>query len=757
MADFLNLPSKEGQDSQNQYLAQIAQYLGVTAGNLQDAINMANKANSDAAAKIADIENRFQQLTTSQQQDAEVVSARQSTVKSKTFASLDARLEEDEQDLKTHKAETATQLNSNKIYVDTIKDNLNDRIDNIIATPTTVSEQEIIDARQGKASLGANLTAIKDELTQHKLDYVELESIVKHGFYNDKMFYSTLNGNLKDEIANKDGIFTRATTRVHPIYDYDLAVNEPLYMPIGRSKDAIEYNVLMNKKVMAVTNDGVLWGCMAGSLDNKKILQKSLDNGTTWVDVYTFLQEIQDIHITPNNTILVSISDTGSEADARTCYGKIFRSTDGVNFTKVYDIPAGQIVYWGFSSYGNYVLACSYGGRTSPNNARYIFRSEDDGINWTIAKDFGETFGGHVHRVAFDPYYPGHSYAFTGDLAQFCTVWKSEDYGVTWTLKLSNDQKYRFVGISFDENYVYFGGDGYHDVGGGVYHFGIYKWDRSLETITLMTVVTGPIYEMWKDQDGQIFAFGLNDQIDKTDNIAYIYALKNGRWEVIKEFETSQVPSAGFGKVIHYKNKIYAICTSLLITGDYVATLVINSESLRNKAIRLNSGEKIAWTLEKELPIEFTIFIAIRFPVVSTLTALNYIFTLNSNSTDMITLTVGSTRQISFGKRMSGQTNQSCTISASGDIANGDTVVVCLKQNSALKMEGFVRLNNGKYRRLPPINTTFFPSGLKNLQTGYISAGYEPNVDISNLIIYDKYMIDSECEKVINEIVKNIN
>jgi uncharacterized protein YdcH (DUF465 family) len=58
---------------------------------------------------------------------------------------------------------------ADKLYVDTIKDNLNDRIDNIIATPTTVSEQEIIDARQGKASLGANLTAIKDDITQLNL------------------------------------------------------------------------------------------------------------------------------------------------------------------------------------------------------------------------------------------------------------------------------------------------------------------------------------------------------------------------------------------------------------------------------------------------------------------------------------------------------------------------------------------------------------------------------------------------------------
>ena len=49
----------------------------------------------------------------------------------------------------------------------------NSRIDNIIATPTTVSEQEIIDARQSNASLGANLTSIKQDLATHKEDYAK--------------------------------------------------------------------------------------------------------------------------------------------------------------------------------------------------------------------------------------------------------------------------------------------------------------------------------------------------------------------------------------------------------------------------------------------------------------------------------------------------------------------------------------------------------------------------------------------------------
>lgn len=50
-------------------------------------------------SSIADIENRFLQLTTAQQQEAEVINARTSTPKAKTFDSLNERIEEIEADI----------------------------------------------------------------------------------------------------------------------------------------------------------------------------------------------------------------------------------------------------------------------------------------------------------------------------------------------------------------------------------------------------------------------------------------------------------------------------------------------------------------------------------------------------------------------------------------------------------------------------------------------------------------------------------
>ena len=124
MADFLNLPNKEGQDKQNQILQQIANTLGVTTDALNSAVNLANQAATNAENKIVDIENRFQTLTTEQQQDAEVIDARQGK------PSLVANIQEFKDEFAAHKVEMATELfhskstdhNSRKAFMSFVDD-----------------------------------------------------------------------------------------------------------------------------------------------------------------------------------------------------------------------------------------------------------------------------------------------------------------------------------------------------------------------------------------------------------------------------------------------------------------------------------------------------------------------------------------------------------------------------------------------------------------------------------------------------------
>ena len=109
MTDFLNLPSKEGQDNQNEILQRIADNMDTTSGAIKDAVDLANTAAAKAEDKITDVENRFQTLTTEQQQDAEVIDARQGKT------SLVANIQEIKDNLRSHEAESVHQGKHNTL------------------------------------------------------------------------------------------------------------------------------------------------------------------------------------------------------------------------------------------------------------------------------------------------------------------------------------------------------------------------------------------------------------------------------------------------------------------------------------------------------------------------------------------------------------------------------------------------------------------------------------------------------------------
>src|SRR5690625_777198 len=72
------------------------------------------------------------------------------------------------------------QVTRNKAEVKDVEE-LNDRIDEIITTPAEgVSEQEIIDARNGKESLGANVREIRERTNTN------LVNVVKNGDFKEE-------------------------------------------------------------------------------------------------------------------------------------------------------------------------------------------------------------------------------------------------------------------------------------------------------------------------------------------------------------------------------------------------------------------------------------------------------------------------------------------------------------------------------------------------------------------------------------------
>ena len=85
-----------------------------------------------------------------------------------------------------------------------------------------------------------------------------------------------------------------------------------------------------------------------------------------------------------------------------------------------------------------------------------VVRRSEDGLNWETIISADATIR-HIHAISADPYNPGHIWMTSGDgIAK--SIRKSTDFGVTWLTVVASSQ-YQSVQISFDEKYVYLGGD----------------------------------------------------------------------------------------------------------------------------------------------------------------------------------------------------------------------------------------------------------------------------------------------------------
>ncbi|MSS43799.1 hypothetical protein FYJ27_08665 [Anaerosalibacter bizertensis] len=154
---------------------------------------------------MTDIENRFTNLTTSQQQDSEVMNARTSTIKNKTFNSLNDRLEEAEKDI--NKAEQNA-----KQYTNTEIEKINNKIDkHLYSTPAETYDNVISlpdNTTNGQVSLNifGNTEANEEGDTKSTISATRIKSVGKNLFdgNNTHIGYTNTNTGLPQE--PNDGI-----------------------------------------------------------------------------------------------------------------------------------------------------------------------------------------------------------------------------------------------------------------------------------------------------------------------------------------------------------------------------------------------------------------------------------------------------------------------------------------------------------------------------------------------------------------------
>jgi hypothetical protein len=282
-------------------------------------------------------------------------------------------------------------------------------------------------------------------------------------------------------------------------------------------------------------------------------------NGSSISDRFTFTGEvINAIHVMASGAVLVFTSSTNTLVTQST-FVRIYRSTDdGVSFTRVDASvipPDGYILPWGVASNGTAVFAGVYGWKGVDSDARFVYRSTDDGVTWTQVLDIGINTNRHVHAVFIDS--SNNVWVTTGDdsASDGRTVYRSSNNGNTWTsfrfLDTDGTTPLQFVGITEHNGWIYLGEDN-SVTGGRIFRCRASDPINSLQTVydsnagrrTTITPWGHPIYDMWTDPvHNIIYAYAPGETASNRG--AFLISADGLNWSVLFEMGMGSVnPSA---------------------------------------------------------------------------------------------------------------------------------------------------------------------------------------------------------------------
>ena len=122
--------------------------------------------------------------------------------------------------------------------------------------------------------------------------------------------------------------------------------------------------------------------------------------------------------------------------------------------------PDGMVAFSTDRAYPNsaYIMWVEYPTSAETDNQRIIRVNEAGEFETVLSVD--STTIRHFHHLAADPHSPGTLYASTGDISAHVRMYKSADYGDTWTEVAGGSQFFRTLNQVFDEDYVYWATDG---------------------------------------------------------------------------------------------------------------------------------------------------------------------------------------------------------------------------------------------------------------------------------------------------------
>lgn len=292
-------------------------------------------------------------------------------------------------------------------------------------------------------------------------------------------------------------------------------------------------------------------------------LQKSVDGGKSWTDLYKFPYKVEQIIVTAQGKILVPQDPDNNYWQEPAAL--IYRSSDGgKNFVPVLKLKIGGVASWSFDVKGEEILLSEYGAYGSG----HVFYSADGGANWKMILTLPSEIlpFAHVHKVLFDPYLNGVYYVSNGDLEKNMRVWFTKDGGNSWQIITDQAQP---TWLEANQNYLFLFGD----LTGQIQR--ISKADLLRGGMNIETVYDATqdprgqfgklsFYSGAMDKQGNIFAggvaYGKKDTHENNQDAVLLGSFDSGAsWQIIKTFPGFEEIASGPSFMSHESNdeKIY--------------------------------------------------------------------------------------------------------------------------------------------------------------------------------------------------------
>lgn len=197
------------------------------------------------------------------------------------------------------------------------------------------------------------------------------------------------------------------------------------------------------------------------STDTELNVYKSINGGVNWEVMGTIAynagagERLEKIFVVPYNENVIILKNDGRGNRSVLTFDKTLFLLGTLSI----GARTWHSNYHNIDSRNQYVIMAEYANTLTLSTCK-LWYSQDGGETWTDRTvGVPENVCRHFHCVQADPYNAATYWMGSGDADTNCKIWKSTDYGYSWTLVGGGSQEFRTLGFVFTSDYIYWAMD----------------------------------------------------------------------------------------------------------------------------------------------------------------------------------------------------------------------------------------------------------------------------------------------------------